>query len=104
MINRNVCLAFVFAASGVFSLPATAADANPWIGKWTLNVSNSRFNPGPAPKSEVIVTTDSGGGRFHSDVTIVGADGNSQHTESTYAYDGENYPVRGGPVGETVSL
>ena len=104
MISRNICFAFAFAAAGAFTLPATAADTNPWVGTWTLDSAKSSFSPGPAPKSDVIVTTDAGGGKFHSGVTVVGADGKTQHTESTYAYDGKDYAVTGGPDGETVAL
>ena len=104
MIIRTVCFAFAIAAAGVFALPATAADSSPWVGTWTLDVAKSTFSPGPAPKSDVIVTTGAGGGKFHSDVTVVGADGKTLHTEATYAYDGKDYPVTGGPEGETVAL
>jgi len=91
-------------AAGALALSAAAADTNPWVGTWTLDVSKSSFSPGPAPKSDVIVTTDAGGGKFHSVVKVVGADGKTQNTESTYAYDGKDYAVTGGPEGETVAL
>jgi hypothetical protein len=104
MINRNACFALVIAVAGALALPAGAADSNPWVGTWTLDVAKSTFSPGPAPKSNVIVTTDAGGGKFHSDVTVVTADGKTLHTEATYAYDGTDYPVTGGTEGQTVAL
>ena len=104
MINRNACFAFAIAAAGVFALPAMAADSSPWVGTWTLDVAKSTFSPGPAPKSDVIVTTDAGGGKFHSDVTVVTADGKTLHTEATYALDGKDSAVTGGPEGQTVAV
>jgi hypothetical protein len=102
MMKRVFAVA-VFAA-GAFALSAAAADTNPWVGTWTLDVSKSSFSPGPAPKSDVIVTTDAGGGKFHTVVTVVGADDKTQHTEATYAYDGKDYAVTGGTEGQTVAL
>ena len=104
MINRNACFAFAIAVASSFALPAAAADTSPWVGTWTLDVAKSSFSPGPAPKSDVIVTTDAGGGKFHSDVTVVTADGKTIHTQSTYALDGKDSAVTGGPEGETVAL
>ena len=102
MIKRVFALAIL--TLGALALPAAAADTNPWVGTWTLDVAKSSFSPGPAPKSDVIVTTDAAGGKVHSDVTVVAADGKTQHTEATYAYDGNDYPVTGGPQGQTVAL
>ena len=74
-------LAIVVATSGVAIAEAAAAD--PVIGTWQLNVSKSKFTPGPAPKSETRTYSQSG-----PSITLVikrvGADGNEMTSQATY--------------------
>ena len=52
---------------------ATAADPNPGIGAWKLNVARSKF-AGPAPKKMTIVGRAIGG-HIEATITITKADG-----------------------------
>jgi len=56
---RSIRFVFTaFLASAFLSIPALAAD-DPVLGTWVLNLSKSRFDPGPPPKSVMV--------RFQSD-------------------------------------
>ena len=76
---------------------------DPLVGTWVMNVSRSKFSPGPAPKG-MTVTYESTAQGLHVVTSTVGADGTSQKTEYTAAYDGKDYPITGAPQVEVVSL
>ena len=83
-----------FAATvGAIAL-AFAADSDPVVGTWQLNVSKSTFSAGSAPKSQTRTYTQSG-----SSITLVmktvGADGKEATVQTTYQLDGKEYPVTG---------
>ena len=94
-------LAIVVATSGVAIAEAAAAD--PVIGTWQLNVSKSKFTPGPAPKSETRTYSQSG-----PSITLVikrvGADGNEMTSQATYQLDGKDYPWTGDPSFDSLSV
>ena len=82
------------------------------MGTWKLNLEprttirpTSQYSPGfPAPKSETIEFALSGenGVKFTGDT--VDADGKTIHVEYTAQLDGKDYPVKGDPNRDTVSL
>jgi len=94
-------LAIVVATSGVAIAEAAAPD--PVIGTWQLNVSKSKFTPGPAPKSETRTYSQSG-----PSITLVikrvGADGNEMTSQATYQLDGKDYPWTGDPSFDSLSV
>ena len=94
-------LAIVVATSGVAIAEAAAAD--PVIGTWQLNVSKSKFTPGPAPKSETRTYSQSG-----PSITLVikrvGADGKEMTSQATYQLDGKDYPWTGDPSVDSLSV
>ena len=73
---------------------AFAADSDPVVGTWQLNVAKSSFSAGSAPKSQTRTYTQSG-----SSITLVmktvGADGKEATVQTTYQLDGKEYPVTG---------
>jgi hypothetical protein len=72
--------------------------ADPLIGTWRLNVSNSKFNPGPPPRSQTRVYTITSG-RIDVTVTTKDAQGRTTTVEFPAIYDGKTYPVKGpGPI------
>jgi hypothetical protein len=86
------------------SAAAVAADApDPVIGTWTLNVAKSRFSPGPAPKSQTRTYTQTAQGTALT-FSGVAADGSSVSGQSTFNYDGKEYPITGSPDFDTLSL
>lgn len=75
------------------------------IGTWTLNPAKSKYDPGPAPKSNTLTFAVAGDG---IKVTAKGQDaaGNPTSTEYTAKYDGKDYPLTlvGSPDYDHVSL
>jgi len=94
-------LAIVSATGG--GAIAQAAAPDPVIGTWQLNVSKSKFTPGPAPKSETRTYSQSG-----PSITLVikrvGADGKEMTSQATYQLDGKDYPWTGDPSFDSLSV
>ena len=100
---RVVLGSLVFALAGALSLTSLAAQADPVIGTWTLNVAKSTFKPGPALKSGTVTFSASGKG-VHVVADLVDGQGAATHTEYTGNYDGKDYPITGLPTVDVVSL
>jgi len=78
---------------------AMAAD-DPFVGTWRMNLTKSKFDPGPAPKSRIQTITTQGNG--HKVVTdSVSADGTPNHQEIITILDGKERPVTGNPNADT---
>jgi hypothetical protein len=72
-------------------------------GTWKLDVAKSKYTPGPAPKSQVATLEAVDGGlKVVSD--RVEADGKTTHFEWTAKFDGKDYPVKGDPARDAVSV
>ncbi|HMD09255.1 MAG TPA: hypothetical protein VKH63_17110 [Candidatus Acidoferrum sp.] len=80
------------------------AQTNPFIGTWKLNVAKSKFEPGPAPKSQTRAVVADGDGAKYS-FEGVRADGTAISYSFTVKYDGKDYPITGsGAPGEADSI
>ena len=70
---------------------------------WKLNSAKSTYSPGPAPKSQVATLAAVTNG-----MTVVSdrveADGQKVHFEWTAIFDGKDYPVKGDPSRDMVSV
>ena len=64
------------------------------LGTWKLNVAQSKFSPGPAPKSSTVTFKAAGQG-VSAVIDGVGPDGAKVHWEYTANFDGKPYPVKG---------
>jgi len=74
-----------------------------FVGNWKLDVAKSKYSPGPTPKSQAAkldAVTD--GMSVVSD--RVEADGQKVHFEWTAKFDGKEYPVKGDPSRDAVSV
>jgi hypothetical protein len=91
----------LFTTASILVLILTAsslilAQTDPFNGAWKLNVEKSKFDPGPAYKSESRAVQPSG------EITVerVNADGTTQSYRYNAKYDGKDYPITGqGPNG-----
>ncbi len=96
----------VIAATILFVLAvATAAMAadDPFVGTWKLNLTKSKYNPGPAPKSaKAKIESQENGIKVIGDG--VNAEGKTTHFETTAKFDGKDYPIVGNPTLDTISL
>jgi hypothetical protein len=95
--------ALVIGALVAFSGSAPAFAAESSAGTWTLNLDKSKFVPGPAPKSQTRTYADTPDGTALT-VTGVAADGSAVSQQSTFKYDGKDYPITGSANYDTLSL
>jgi hypothetical protein len=86
------------------SFRAEAAGTNPFAGTFAMNVAKSTADPGPLPKSAKVTTEELADGKIKTSTESVLQDGTVTKTESTYAYDGKDYPVAGSPNADTVAI
>jgi hypothetical protein len=100
---RTLCFGIVLAVAGNSVVMAAGAAADPIVGTWQLNVAKSKFVPGPVLKSQTRVYTESAAG-LTLKVSTVGADGKTSTQESTFKYDGKDYPFSGSPDWDSLSL
>lgn len=81
----------LLALVGAFNLQA---QDNPVVGTWKLNLTKSKFDPGPAPKSLTRTVAAEGDGLKYT-FEGVGADGKPLSYGFTVKFDGKDYPVTG---------
>jgi hypothetical protein len=74
------------------------------VGTWKLVASKSTFSPGPPPKSMTVTYATAGADGVKIMVDVAPADGAAQHWEMSAQYDGKEYPVKGNPNADTVSI
>ncbi len=84
---------FVLSLLVLSSVPLLAQD-NPFVGTWKLNLTKSKFEPGPAPKSLTRTIVAQGDGAKYT-FDGVAADGKPISYGFTVKYDGKDYPVMG---------
>ena len=89
--------------AAIMGTAAIAWAADPVVGTWKLNVSKSKFSPGPAPKESTRVYEARPEG-IKVTVKTVQADGSAFTILITENYDGKDYPVVGSPDYDTVEL
>ena len=72
----------------------SAATADPVVGTWTLNLTKSKFEPGRAPQSltRTYAASDAG---LAMTINGVDAGGKAIAMQSTFKYDGTDYPYGG---------
>ena len=82
-----------------------AQDADdPILGTWKLNLSKSKYIPGPAPRSQTRVYRRTPDGIFVT-IETVDAKGRKQPTiEFEEKYDGKEYPIKGSEIGDALVL
>ncbi len=100
----RVSLAVVGGAAIVMMLAATsdAQSSDPLFGTWKLNVSQSKYDPGPAPKAVTLKYEAAGPGMK---VTVDGeAPSGPMHWGYTGNFDGKDNPVTGNPEVDVVAL
>ncbi|MCU1334923.1 MAG: hypothetical protein JWO19_504 [Bryobacterales bacterium] len=90
---------FVFAnliAGLVLTFGLLAQSTGAWFGTWKLNIPKSKYDPGPAPKSQTTKLEPWEGG-FKNTTDAVTAKGETRHIEYTGSFDGKDNVVKGNP-------
>lgn len=80
-----------------------AQSAGPWMGTWKLNLTKSKYNPGPAPApgGTTIFRMFPMGDGFKYTIDAVSAQGKTSHSEAFARFDGKDYPETGNPGADT---
>lgn len=74
-----------------------------WDGTWQLNVAKSKFDPGPALKSQMR-TIETEGDMQKQTIETVAADGKTTSSRSSYRLDGKDYPITGSADFDSVAV
>lgn len=88
---------------GIGVTSAVFAADNPMAGTWKLNISKSKFDPGPAPKSTTVTIKIENNTEIYM-AEGMDAAGNATHSSFTAKLDGTDAPVTGIPYADMVSL
>src|SRR5262245_11725016 len=95
----------VFAGIVMAFVAGTNAQAPKGLeGTWKLNAAKSKFSPGPPPKSMSVTYSAAAPDGMKIVVDLTPATGAAEHWEMTAQYDGKEYPVKGNPNADTVSI
>ena len=89
----------------VFALAAPtfgAAQTDPMIGDWKLNLAKSKYSPGPAPRSSALNVHAAGDGLMAM-FDNVNAEGTAAHPMFTIVCNGQPQPVSGSAVTDAMS-
>src|SRR5262245_5598436 len=81
----------VFVVGARWSL--TAQQPDPFVGKWTLNLAKSKYDPGPPPKSYARTIVDRGNEVWLVTNDGVNADGSPNYSQIATKPDGQDYPL-----------
>jgi hypothetical protein len=101
MSRRSIAIAvavFIIALATV-----TMAADDPFVGTWKLNLTQSKFPPGQAPRSEILKCIAQENGLKGSFDTVDAA-GKSSHTDFSAKYDGKDYAQQGDPNVDTTAF
>lgn len=79
----------------VQAAPALAADPALLLGTWALDLEHSQIPVDQRPRSVTITYSDVGGGKWKSDVAIVGSEGRKINATGSYPLDGSPAPSAG---------
>jgi hypothetical protein len=81
-----------------------AAQADPFVGTWTLNVAKSKYDPGPAPKEQT-ATYEAAGKGYKVSVKATPATGAMQEWSYTTNLDGADATITGSnPNADVISV
>jgi hypothetical protein len=90
-------------ASLLIGFSVASAQTDPRIGSWTLNLERSKYDPGPAPKSDVRKYEASADGT-KATVEATPASGSPNKVTYTAKLDGKDYPISGSPTFDTIAI
>ncbi len=91
---------------GVLCLATTrsvTAQADARIGTWKVNLAKSKYDPGPAPKSETRTYKPFGNGGVSVTMEQMGADGKPSLRSYSMNFDGKDYPYTGNPDADMIA-
>jgi hypothetical protein len=102
-MKRQFASMFALMLIAVLALTAVVIAADNNVGTWKLNLTKSKFSPGPAPTSQTLKIEAWGEDGVKYVADGVGADGKPTHSEFAAKYDGKDYPFTGNPDADMIS-
>jgi hypothetical protein len=105
-VKKHGGILVVFAGLGAVLLATNlqAQGDKGLAGTWKLNAAKSTFSPGPPPKTMSVTYSSVGADGLKVVVDVAPAEGAAQHWEMTARYDGKEYPIKGNPNADTVTI
>ena len=103
MKSVSVCRGSLVVFLAAIWLAVPAAQTDPAAGTWHLNVAKSKYDQGPAPKSNVVVI-EVAGDVIKVTTKGVAADGSPTATSYSVSLDGKDSPVTGAQDYDTIAL
>jgi len=91
---KRVLTVVAVALLAVVGASSLHAQSNPVAGTWKLNLTKSKFDPGPAPKSLTRKVEAQGDGLKYT-FEGVGADGKALSYSFAVKFDGKDNPIMG---------
>ena len=92
----------ILVVSLLFAVLAPAAEPDPCLGRWKMDLSKTKYDPGPLPKGIECRYQDAGSGANRFEATVRQASGRTFTMTWTARYDGKDYPVKGSPIYDTI--
>jgi hypothetical protein len=87
----------------LFAAQSQVTSADRVLGTWVLVVQKSKYNPGPAPKSQTR-TYEAHPEGIKATIRTVYANGHSSDIQYSAKYDSVEYPVLGSVDSDTITL
>jgi len=100
-------MAFVVGLAAVLALPLVIhaqASNDPFLGNWKMDPAKSKFDPGPAPKSETRAYVATADGNTKVTVQTTTASGAAVTRNATFKNDGKSYPVQGSANYDSIAV
>jgi hypothetical protein len=100
---RTVTLGWMLATAALCIISLSAQASDPVAGTWELNLTKSKFSPGPPPQSQTRTYEVTG---QQEKMTAKGLDAQGKPTliQFTAQRDGKDYPYEGSPGIDTIAL
>ena len=101
--RRLAALSIACVALYTVSSWAQTKPADPWVGTWKTDVAKSKYSPGPTPTAPGTVTIERSGTGMKTTIDGTDPQGKPIRTETVWAFDGKDNPVKGAPAPNTTA-
>jgi len=101
-MRRSLASGLLAAGAALLCWACSSLASSKWIGTWELNPAESKYSPGPAPKSQT-VKFQVAGDSVNLTSDGVGADGTATHSSYTSRFDGKDVLWEGNPDADIAS-
>ena len=87
----------------IVSAAAQIKSADPWVGTWKTDLAKSTFSPGPKPTVPGTIMIERSGAGMKTTLNVTDAQGKPVNTETVWAFDGKDHPVKGAAAPDTTA-